>query len=113
MSRLDDIKARAEKFGGICPDYMYWAIRHVARNCDIGCALELDENHDCNRPDRYDGKGIAVALSDLAVMVAVVEEVQRVRDTMRAEEGQYVYPEDRFGEMIDAALRPVTEEGQQ
>lgn len=113
MSRLDDIKHRAEKFANLCPDYMYRAIRHVERNCDIECAREeLDENHDCIRPDRYDGEAMAVALSDLAALVAVAEEVQRIRDTMLHEAGKWEYPEDRFGKMLDAALCPLPEDGQ-
>ena len=109
MNRLGDIKHRAEKFANICPDYMYRAIRHLERNCDIDCAREeRDENHDCIRPDRYDGEAMAVALADLTALVAVVEEVQCVRYLMRVEEGQFEYPEDRFGKMLDAALRPLT-----
>lgn len=108
MSRLDDIKHRAEKFADLCPDYMYRAIRHLERNCEIECAREeLDENHCCIHPDRYDGEAMAVALSDLAALVAAVEEVQRIRDTMRAEEGLYEYPEERFGDLLDEALHPL------
>lgn len=51
---------------------------------------------------------IAHAPADLAALVAVVEGVQRVRDTMLREEGKWEYPEDLFGKMLDEALRPLT-----
>lgn len=110
MSRLDDIKARAEKFSGLCPDYMAQGIRHLERNCDLDCHAEVQNPyHDCTRPDRYDGEDMAKALGDLAALVAVVEEVQRVRDTMRAESGEWEYPEHRYANLLSDALRPVTE----
>lgn len=110
MSRLDDIKGRAEKFANLCPDYMAQGIRHLERNCDLDCHAEVQNPyHDCTRPDKYDGEDMAKALGDLAALVAVVGEVQRVREGMRAEEGQYEYPEYRFGNLLDEALRPITD----
>ena len=113
MSRLDDIKARAEQFVNLCPDYLAQGIRHLERNCDLFCYAEMQNpDHDCKRPDRYDGEAMAVALSDLAALVAVVEEVQRVRDTMLANEGKWMYLDANYAGDLTDALRPLTEEGQ-
>lgn len=60
--------------------------------------------------DRLDSQDeMMLTHSDLADLVAVIEAVQRVRDIMRQESGNWANPEDRFARLLDEALRPLTE----
>lgn len=50
---------------------------------------------------------------DLAALVAVVEGVQRVRDTMLANEGKWMYLDANYAGDLTDALSPITGEAQQ
>lgn len=116
MSRLDDIKGRAEKFANLCPDYMAQGIRHLERNCDLDCHAEVQNPyHDCTRPDKYDGEDMAKALGDLAALVAVVEEVQARAEDLY-ETAERLHPTDPLtaaglrakARNFSEVLRPLT-----
>ena len=103
---LEQIKTRAEKFADLCPDYMYRAIRHLERNCDVECeAAEEDENHVCNHPDRYEGEDMAKVLADVPKLLAALEAVEEVAQQLEA-----TYPSGgiwstKFRKAIEEALR--------
>ncbi|MEV6146391.1 hypothetical protein [Streptomyces sp. NPDC051992] len=39
---------------GICPDWTYNAVRHIARNCQIKCSHDEHQGHDQPEWDRYE-----------------------------------------------------------
>ncbi|WP_399559234.1 hypothetical protein OH809_45515 (plasmid) [Streptomyces sp. NBC_00873] len=39
---------------GICPDWTYNAVRHIARNCQIECSHDEHQGHDQPEWDRYE-----------------------------------------------------------
>ena len=48
------LDAGAPATKGICPDWIYEAVRHIARNCDIGCLHEEHYNDPTEKMwDRY------------------------------------------------------------
>ena len=63
-----------------CPDYMYQALRHVQRNCDLECGTHPWDGPDedaCHSPGRYDGTAIARLLAAIPALLAAVEEAGR------------------------------------
>lgn len=83
----DELRTAAEKLrelaakatAGICPDWIYSAVRHVARNCQIECSH--DDHQDWGQPewDRYADSpyiaamhpGVGLALADWLESAAV------------------------------------------
>lgn len=80
MSKLDEIKARSEGLTDLCEGYMARGIRHLQRNCELGCPThaEEDETAACNEPGTYSGDRMAAVLRDHAKLVAALEAVEAV-----------------------------------
>ena len=66
----------------LCESWMQWGIRHLVRNCEIGC----DHGEDgCNdTPDRGDGAAIARLLGMLPALLSATEERDRLREALEA-----------------------------
>lgn len=101
----DELRAAAEKLRelaakattGICPDWIYSAVRHVARNCQIECSHGEHQDWDQPQWDRYaDWPYIAAMHPGVGALVAKSLE----RNAGRAQEIQ-----DHLGdEFQDGAL---------
>ena len=70
LDRIAEEEALAKEAAGIdegfeggdrrwCPRWLYSAIRHVVRNCDIECSTHEDDLANCGQPHRYAGEHVA------------------------------------------------------
>lgn len=73
---LDAIRADLAELGDVnyCPAYLYQAVRHVQRNCEIECGEHgYDDESNCVEPGRYDGTAMARLLAAVPALLAAVE----------------------------------------
>ncbi len=58
----------------LCESYMYEAIRHVMRNCDIECPEHCSE---CTTPNRHDGSRMARLLNAIPDLVNEIARLKK------------------------------------
>ena len=81
IAALEGIKTRAAGLTKLCPDYMARGIRHLERNCDLGCPAHQDDDvANCQTPKRGDGERLAKALADLPKLAGALEAVLATAD---------------------------------
>jgi hypothetical protein len=63
-----------------CRSFMYGAIRHVMRNCDIEC----DHGEPCpeGAPDRYDGEALADLRNAAPALIAMARRGMELEDVL-------------------------------
>jgi hypothetical protein len=73
---FDDLKELSVSVGHLCPHYLYDAIRHVTRNCDMECT---EHGRDCtDMPLRDSGANIAKLVNAVPMLIAQFEFIRRV-----------------------------------
>lgn len=96
------LRALASKAtSGICPDWIYSAVRHVARNCNMDCSHDEHQGWDQPEWDRYEdspyiaamGPAVGLALADwLDGTAATIEAVLRKHEDAATETSHWVAP---------------------
>lgn len=61
----------------VCPELLYWEVRHVARDCDIECPThEWDTDAEAECPGtfgRFDGSHVAALINAVPALLAELE----------------------------------------
>lgn len=97
---LAPIREQAEDLTDLCPEYMSQGIRHLQRNCDLGCYTHDDD--DCNQPGRYDGERMANALASIPRLLAALDGATTIPEL-----GDHVNGDPMFINGWNAALEEV------
>jgi hypothetical protein len=64
-------QAATKATDGICPNWIYLAVRHIARNCQVDCPHDDHQGYDQPEWDRYDDSPyLNLATPGVGVLVA-------------------------------------------
>ena len=75
MSRLDEVRELLAVIAPTpwCKDWLYTAIRHVVRNCDLECGSDVHSPSECSQPNKYDGDRIAALVNAIPFLLSELE----------------------------------------